>query len=712
MFDFLTRSRQSRRFLIFPFILGFVYALFYLDVELLTENHDGLENAYVGDALANQIGLNYYIKDDWRFPLFKSPNISFLEGGGNVINSDSIPIMALFAKIAYKLFGIEIDYLGRWLFFCLSLQAVAFCWILRIKNRLSIATAVMGSLFSLSTPCLLFRWGHIALCSQFLLLFAIGFYLIGRQRFRVGTWGLLAVLYSSIFITAYLFAMVLGVFAVHLGQSWVEKKIDLGRGIVLALGSWLGIICIAILMGYIEFGRYTPKSSGYGLYSMNALSPFVPQHSGILPGTEPSLDANGGQYEGMNWLGFGLIGLSMFAVGCLKFSGMYELARRHLFLFTYVIFLTIFAISNEIWVGGFHLASIHLNSFWDSFLGQFRSSGRMFWMVSYIILVVAFLKASTRLNYGILVISVLALIQVWDVAPHFGNYKHRATRTAEELQFADTAGRLIAEHQRVYIFPPYNVTHPEKHRMHRYIQFLASSLGRPVSCAYMNRRFTKESPREIWLKHQATGIDEGGVYFFLGDWVGLAEVSSFFSGGKAIRKTEYGFIGSGSARIDEMETILGALPELDTASVEFGRLYDCGKEDGGSSFLVNGLGLGEIGQWTDAREAGLFFGIPDSDAAFFVLEIAARPYFHSSFENRMVSLRVGDEVAAQWKFDPEMRAETRRLTVRKNLIKEGKVSIRWSFVKTASPAELGESEDPRHFGLEVASFKILPSVNP
>ena len=65
------------------------------------------------------------------------------------------------------------------------------------------------------------------------------------------------------------------------------------------------------MLGFIGTGA-SLSAQGFGDYSMNLLSPIVPQRSGLFKSMNAIIDSTGGQYEGFNYFGFG--GLLIIAV--------------------------------------------------------------------------------------------------------------------------------------------------------------------------------------------------------------------------------------------------------------------------------------------------------------------------------------------------------------------------------------------------------------
>ena len=64
---------------------------------------------------------------------------------------------------------------------------------------------------------------------------------------------------------------------------------------------------------------------------MNLLSPIVPQDSGLFPGVGGLIDATGGQYEGFNYLGVGLLLASLLVLPA-EVGWLRRNLRRHVSL--------------------------------------------------------------------------------------------------------------------------------------------------------------------------------------------------------------------------------------------------------------------------------------------------------------------------------------------------------------------------------------------
>jgi hypothetical protein len=382
--------------------LVFVGAYFPLLVALGLDTPDSLLQ---GDIAQHVVGQRYYIGDAWRWPLFFTPLLK-LPDGVNIFMTDSIPVAALIAKLISKALSHPVTLVPAWLAFCYLMQPLAAVYALRGTEERRLIPALCVAIMAICLPTLLFRAMHIALCSHFLLLTAIGLYARiqrdGRPR-RAAMTGLCVV---SLLVTPYLLAMV----AASLSAAPLSLLLRRQRAWrQVALGLLLSLMCTASLAWLLGYGGKTPHH-GFGYYSMNLLSPIYPASSSLLGGivadSQHQMDATGGQYEGYQYLGLGLlflVAIAALAQGPVKRGAQ---LRRHAGLVCVCLALTILAASNTIYVG--HRLLIALGPV-PGFIQQFRSSGRFFWPVSYVLLIGAvsatLRNLPQRIAYPILVLA-------------------------------------------------------------------------------------------------------------------------------------------------------------------------------------------------------------------------------------------------------------------------------------------------------------------
>ena len=129
---------------------------------------------------------------------------------------------------------------------------------------------------------------------------------------------------------------------------------------------------------------------------MNLLSPLIPQDSGLFPDAGGVIDATGGQYEGFNYLGLGLLLASLLILPA-EVSWLRQNLKRHIALFVAFAALTAFAISHRVFAGHWLLVRVTATSLCRAGPRNIPGSGRFFWPIVYaqmaIIIILGFRRA-------------------------------------------------------------------------------------------------------------------------------------------------------------------------------------------------------------------------------------------------------------------------------------------------------------------------------
>lgn len=708
--DLSSSSGSPRLLFAIPLLIGLLFAFVHIEPRIYFENHNEAGSKYFGDTLQHLIGLNYFVQDEWRFPLLDVADLSFSEGGGNVIYTDSLPLLAIPAKLWYQVHPVLPDYFGFWLLVCLVLQPVAFCWVLRQAGRLNLRTAVPGSILALAIPAFLARWAHISLCSHFLILFAFGAYLIGRRRPLKGSLLLGLLVLISLLVTAYLFAMVFGFFAVHLAQSWQSGQKSFRRAAAEG-GAVMGVVLLlSWVLGYWAVGRHSVPASGYGYFSMNLLSPFWPQNSLFFAGSGPSPDATGGQYEGMNYLGLGLLsGLALLFVRRRKAIGVR--CREHPWLLAYMIFLCAFAVSHIVYLGSIKLFEVPLPAGYH-FLSQFRSSGRMFWPVAYGLALLLVIELSRWRGGWRMALPAVVLVQAIDVWPYAGSTGFSGELSPEETQRQAKWSELLALHERLYLLPVFHRLPAPFRSPHLDLQHLASVESIPVSSAYMSRWFSSESYIEADFQTLTGPFDEGGLYVLVPPVMTASDALARFPEGVAVREFDGLIIVSGRL---QNSPILHDLRGVQAPRFRLGTVetFQAGTES--LRLLYGEITIEDGTIWTDVRKAGILGRIPAPGESDLVFRFNAATFVPPQLEKRILRLSANGNELGQFEIDSGQAGfRERMIRIPHELIgQSGELQIEWSFGEAPTPAELGIGSDTRRLGLKLAEFSLeLPSAGP
>ena len=414
----------------------------------------GLEWRPLGDTAQHIVAQRYLIADGWRWPPSFAANLDTENGGVNTAFADAIPVLALFLKairgfLPEGFHGVGLFYGIAWV-----LQPVAAVWALRAAGERRLLPAVGVALAAASMPAWMWRFGHAALTGHFVLLLGIGLYLnLLRQpspRLWIGAACLQAL---ALFIHPYLAVMTLALlFSVPLTLALRrERYLPAGFAAVACVGA---LAAVMAAFGYLGAGG----GHGYGNYAMNLISPVWPAGSAFFGMPLTALvDATGfGGWEGYNWLGTGLLfGLGVAVL--LQPAAAAGMVWRHAGLATAALVLTVIAVSHKVGLG--EMLLLDLGRWPARQMGQFRSSGRFFWPVAYILLLGVMVLLARRWPMLCLMVG---LIQFIDAQPVRQAVADSAARRAVWSVDAPRLRDELSQASRLTILPSWFCQGPQR----------------------------------------------------------------------------------------------------------------------------------------------------------------------------------------------------------------------------------------------------------
>ena len=521
-----------------PWLVGLVFVLLVFPAGYLDGTAPLLVRP-INDFLQHQTGILAYLNEPWHWPPFDSALLA-APAGTSLVFTDSLPGPTMVAKAIESLTGWRIPVLGWWMLATYLLQPVAMAAVLRALGVERPLPLLAGAVLSLTLPWFLWRFGHSALAGHFLLLFQLALVLgLARARDpgrRLAAIGLLAC--ATLLVHAYLFLMVAAVGFAGFADALRRRQIDWRLGLA-GLLLWLcGVGIVLWVAGYLAFSQ---PLWGFGYYSMNLLSPLVPQVSGLLPGfadwlvTDASfmappeapplrpyggladmIDATGGQYEGYAWVGVGvllLLGVTLVR----RRADLAEAWHRHRLLVLVLAGLGLLAVGNQVWLGHIRLLALPEP---PGALAAFRSNGRLIWPLLYLVIALAIAATARlprqRLATGLL-LAAMAL-QVADARPMLERLWHGLRADPAELFPAEVWRPLIAAHERLLVFPRYDCLgghfEPAKE-----LAFHAAAAGRPINTAQVSRQQDTDCQGDLasllWR-----GVDPGTLLVILEPYAG------------------------------------------------------------------------------------------------------------------------------------------------------------------------------------------------
>lgn len=377
------------------------------------------------DIQQHYAGWLFYRQSAPGWPLGIAQGINAPDGV-SVAYTDSIPLFAVLFRSFEAMLPAAFQYFGLFTLLCYSLQG-GFGALLCGLFVSGYARPLCGAALFAASPVLLERaFRHTSLGAQFLVMAALYYYFRARQENRY-IWpvpfllNILAVGIHPYFLPM-TYAVTLAMVLDHIlrTRQW--------RGPVLFLAADLaGTVLLGWALGLFYGSATSGGQSLYGYFAMNLNALWNPagvngmDYSLFLP----MQNQVGGNYDGFSYLGLGIL-LALPAAVWLILPRL----RRHLPLCAVCAVLTLFAISHVVTANGVTLCTLPLPASLIHLFSVFRSGGRLFWPVYYLLMLAA-LVGLCRLPGRGLAVCLALLVQLADLSPAFLQ-RQQAMRQAQK----------------------------------------------------------------------------------------------------------------------------------------------------------------------------------------------------------------------------------------------------------------------------------------
>lgn len=415
------------------------------------------------DIIQHYSGWLAFRNSEWNFPLGLAKNMAV--GDGTMISfTDSIPIVAIIFKCFDKFLPKTFQYFGIFTLLCYILQSIAAFKIIHLKTKNVLYSSLATILFVFAPIFLERSFRHTALGAQWIILFAIYFYLKHREdRKQTVYLKYLLLEILAIGIHPYFLPMV----ACFLLACCVYDKKEKYKSILYGLGIQILTYLFGVLIGVLNSGISLIRS-GYGFFSMNINALINPTSVGGYTWSRflkirPQIFGN---YDGFNYLGVGLL-LFVIIIIILtiiekKQLIMINILKKHLFLIIVSVLLTCFALSNVVTLDGHKLFQIPLPTFILELCGIFRASSRMFYPVYYNLIVFLLLSLwklfREKRKYRIYVILIFVIVlQLIDISGCIFEKHSSMNANATYASFVyDTSFSKIAKGKKYVLLDDFN----------------------------------------------------------------------------------------------------------------------------------------------------------------------------------------------------------------------------------------------------------------
>jgi hypothetical protein len=371
------------------------------------------------DARWHNIGWVFFRNEAWHMPPGKIAHMLY-PVGTSIANTDSLPLLAFVFKPFSPFLPPDFQYFGLWyLLSAVARGALAALLLSTFRAHWSYQLAAVA----------LFVWGpgsflsldHAARAAGVPLCLA-GLWLYFRPRDRdsprreVYAWLGLAAL--GAWMNPYLCVMILGLCAATLLRRWWPDRVATAAQTAMRLAAVVLVVLLSWwLAGYFELANLGQMQGGpLGIWSMDLLAPINPW--GLSSTWLPAWQIGSGQYEGLFYLGLGVIDLTLWVAVLAVWRPPSPAAIRQVVpLLAVCLVFTAAALSPTVTVAG--QVVLRLPERLYAPLAPFRASARFFLPVScaLLYLLLRFVAARLKPALALALMLVCLLIQRRDLGP-------------------------------------------------------------------------------------------------------------------------------------------------------------------------------------------------------------------------------------------------------------------------------------------------------
>jgi hypothetical protein len=325
-------------------------------------------------------------------------------------------------------------------------------------------SAHLASVFFIIAPCFLFRFsvganGHLALCGQFLVLWAM--HLVLQPQHRQRTWLLLCS--ASILIHVYLFSMVFAIFVVSVAthpSANTRGRLNSLKRFALHIGS---VLTASIGIFWFVGGFMSAGSDGGDAYVGATLTTFIDPMATVnsysWSSLFPDISSGGGLVENVSFLGIATLILLPLVVVFLIRSGK-SINTRKTALIISAILLFAFSLSPDIWLASRKLVSYNPPPVLAQIFQSFRTVDRYSWVLAYLIMTIAFASLTFFVRKQWLRVALLLALlgmQFFDMRTAISETRERFTTSSYQSPLASPLwNKLGPQYKRLETVPPLN----------------------------------------------------------------------------------------------------------------------------------------------------------------------------------------------------------------------------------------------------------------
>lgn len=671
-----------------------------------------------GDPAIEQSGYFYFLHDSWRLPLFLVPRFGEPEGAV-VLYTGGVPILMVVGRLIANISGQYVNLLGFWYFISYVLQTHSFYWLMRqVTDREPWLLAVC-SLLAVTAYAFVTRFGHIALCGQFLVIYAVGI-VIALDRPRPNWKMLIAAGAGLVLISPLVFIYftlaILPLFAAAVVQVVRRQRVALATAGMIAFATAILLISETWAAGYFWAVTRADMNdpTGYSALGLNLRGFFDPVGSPLFP-HRPVIRSF---WEGDFYLGIGV--LALLAMHALVSPHYLVRALIRLWPLTVAFaMIAVYAISNRVSFGDSALFTYPLPWWMQAAAGQARVGGRVFWPIGYSIMGAAVVLTIIRLPaaYARVLLCVVVVLAAIESLYAFRFIRNAyAFAPATDILDREWLRKVYGSHARVRLYPSYWCglhKHPfPAASFSGELHFEAAKQGLPINSAPTARKFkdcVREqagAPTEVLRSGTLAIVTDAQI--LRGIFAGRQE--EFFS-----RCRTFSFDRETSAICSELWTRSTALfpqvaipePTALAPALSPSGMIDFSENGNGSQYIVSGFWYPEgPATWALSPRASIVFTVVKQKEGATPTRLVVKlfPFVPSTANVRRIAVSLNGRRVAEWSYTSGSWV-TETIILPEDLVGTA-VVMTFDVNQAPTPKQSGMGEDPRPLGLALKGISV------
>jgi hypothetical protein len=484
----------------------------------------------------------------------------------------------------------------------------------------------------------------------------------------------------------------------------------------------LGILLLftLYLVGYFEVRIVDTLAIGFGRDKLNLLGIFdsanTPEKfywSWILPDLK---HAWGEETEGFNYFGLGQLMLVLLAL-LLFYKKKYQSNLQPIktnkeikALLIISLFFTLWALSNKISFGPYTILEIPLNKYIFGLLSIIKSTGRLFWIVNYFLLILSIvvIYKSFSKKKSLTIISLFLLIQIADISAGI----------KDRLYFSSAFEKKIELENQIWddLFKKYKIiktTYPvnwsgifgnfslamEKHNIEK-TNIVIFGRG--------NRKLAAQARYKLYDNFRKKELEKDTIYIIdgLGHLRHLKYLFKEENVGFYHRDNIWIMIKNEKKKMNNNDK--ETLNSIKTKLLKINEKKDLFFNDNDNYY---GFGwshnLQESGIWSEGFISSLFFRT-EKDYSNLKLEFFCKANITKENNKLEFDVYINDTFNKTFKLTNDNKEEKIEILINEQNNTNNEVKVDFKFKNLISPYEAFESPDSRKLGILLKSIKIAP----